>query len=212
MFFYLSATPWLLRPAQRYWESGTPPAAIIPQGDSAKINIIILGAGKNNDARLSPVARLNPLALMRLTEGIRLYRMLPAAKLVCSGPYGTGKVSQGELMRNAAISLGVPAAHIVAQSEGTNTETEASTYVFRHGTETPLVICTSALHMRRAIAWFRYHGVRRIYPAPVDFKAPLGDKITFSTFLPDIGYWSSWQQLMKEILGCILIFNTVRTT
>ena len=130
---------------------------------------------------------------------------MPKAKLITSGPTGKGDKSQAQLMKETAIGLGIGQERIFVQEAVTNTQTEAAAYVSVFGTDTPLIVCTSAIHMARAVAWFEAKGVKRIIAAPTDFLAPKSVAFQWRSLLPSLKNLDLWQQWGKEVLGKQLI-------
>lgn len=126
---------------------------------SEHYNIMVMGAGKNNDILLSENLRLTQEELSRLVEGIKWCRRLPHFTLICSGPLVKGDKSQSQLLKETAVILGVDSERIECIDQGFNTQTEAQQYTFKLDTLKPLIVCTSALHMARAKACFQHYGV-----------------------------------------------------
>lgn len=172
------------------------PACLAPR----HYHILVLGAGKNNDTRLSANQRLSETALARLVEGVRWAHVFPTAQLIGSGPVGEGDRSQARLMTDTAERLGVAAHRLHVQEEVHNTQTEALAYVQRFGRDTPLILCTSALHLPRAVRFFQLAGVREVIPAPAQFTAPR-KKLTWEDWLPSFSSLGLWQAYAKERIG-----------
>ncbi len=169
------------------------------------VHILVLGAGKNDDTRLLGAQRLAPVALVRLIEGVSICLKLPKAQLITSGPKGKGDKSQAHLMKETAIGLGIGQERIFVQEAVTNTQTEAAAYVSAFGTDTPLIVCTSAIHMPRAVAWFEANGVKQIIAAPTDYLAPKSIAFQWRSLLPSLKNLDLWQIWGKEVLGKQLI-------
>ena len=126
-------------------------------------HILVLGAGHSLEPGLPAIDQLNPNALVRLAEGIGLYRLLPGSRLIVSGNSISGRTSQAQMLADAAISLGVPPGDILMQEEPANTYAEAQTYAkkfSRMGRQ--LIIVTAAFHMPRAMYLFRSQGLNPI--------------------------------------------------
>lgn len=132
------------------------------------VHIIILGSSHTPDVRLMPTQMLSNDAVQRLVEALRVYRLLPDARLITSGRYEYGEYSQAEATRDALISLGVDAEHIEIQPEAASTCDEARAFVREHGPGARIIISTSALHMRRAIMVFEQQGAAPV-AAPAAF-------------------------------------------
>lgn len=125
------------------------------------IRIMVLGAGHTNDPSLPDIDKLFSGALARLSEGIRIQRMIPGSKLICSGFSGRSTISQAEVSALAAIELGVDPGDTLLLKEAHNTRAEAKAYADRFENLGTLILVTDAIHMPRAMNWFQKNG---IYP------------------------------------------------
>ena len=127
------------------------------------MRILVLGAGHTNDPDLRNIDKLYPGALARLAEGIRIHRLLPDSKLVCSGYKGRSDISQAEVTALAALELGIVAEDTLLLPEAKNTKAEAQAYADRFGVDGTLILVTDAIHMPRAMMWFKKFG---LHPHP----------------------------------------------
>jgi uncharacterized SAM-binding protein YcdF (DUF218 family) len=173
---------------------------------SKECNILVLGAGKNDDKRLHENQRLSQEALSRLVEAVKWSRRISNATLVCSGPIGEGDVSQAFLMKQTAIALGVQENRIVLLEQVINTKSEAEEYVKRFGTKTELILCTSAIHMPRALKWFNYYSVEFVHAAPASYIAP-SESTQWIDWIPTIKSFGKWQIYLKEVVGESMVPN-----
>ena len=167
-------------------------------------NILVLGAGKNDDNRLSGNQRLSEQALARLVEGVKWMKKLPYSKLIGSGPKETGDLSQAQLMAETATMLGIEPSRIFVQEDVHNTRTEAESYVRQFGTKTPLILCTSALHIPRAVKWFRACGVQEVIAAPAQYEAPHSN-MGWNAWVPSCSCFDKWQAYLKEVIGIMVV-------
>lgn len=197
---YATTTPWLPLQLAAHLEDQYPPIALASLDTAQVYHIIVLGAGHEYDDRLPATNLLSLTALGRLAEGLRLYRQLPHSRLITSGHSASGRQTQAEVMREAAILLGADPARVYAQGEPANTRQEAVTYAHRFGTDTPLIICTSATHMPRAIAWFRQQGVEPL-AAPTNHLVKRQNQSTWRSILPRTRYWDILAELIHEYVG-----------
>ena len=135
--------------------------------------IYVLGGGHHTDRSLPITAQVDAESIVRLTEGVRLYRLLEGrAKLIVSGYSGLhDPSSHAHMEQKLAIALGVPSDSIILVPKATDTEDEAiaAKNITR---ESPLVLVTSAHHMLRAMRWFENEGLHP-YPAPTYHLATL---------------------------------------
>ena len=169
-------------------------------------NIIVLGSGKNDDPRLTGNQRLSEQAVLRTVEGVKWAHRLHSSKLIGSGPKGKGNKSQAQLIKETAVLLGINEARIYIQEEVYNTRTEAEAYVRQFGINMPLIVCTSALHMPRAVKWFRHYGVKLVIAAPACYLVPQRDR-NWKDWMPSLVTFSKWTDVLKEIAGSLLIGN-----
>jgi uncharacterized SAM-binding protein YcdF (DUF218 family) len=170
--------------------------------NAGTIYILVLGGGHSEDANLSPAEQLMPSSLGRLKEGIRLHNLLPGSQLVFSGRTLGQKYSHAEILRIAALSLGVEDSIIKILPVSENTREEASDFTDRFGTKNTLILVTDAIHMPRAMLLFRKAGQEPV-PAPTNFSVNTGEK----------GFMSDWNwsglnrskmgNAMHEIVGLI---------
>jgi len=128
--------------------------------------VVILGGGLTSDPRLPITSQLNHSSLIRLIEGIRLYRKIPGAKLILSGGVGFDCVSDAEMMERLSISLGVEPQDIILESKSLNTYEEAK-FIKNIVGDKRFILVTSAAHMPRAMALFKKSGMEPI-SAPTD--------------------------------------------
>lgn len=174
----------------------TSPASV----STVNYNIVVLGAGFTENKKLPFNSQLSSSALSRLIEGIRIHNLLPDSKLVVSGP-GFGGISQGEVYKNAAISLGVDSSSIYVINTATNTYEEANKYTEVFGTDTPVILVTSSCHMPRAMLMFEHNKINPT-PAPTDFKFK-NNKFTLSMLLPSIENMHIMQLALVEYIGAL---------
>jgi uncharacterized SAM-binding protein YcdF (DUF218 family) len=138
--------------------------------------IVVLGGG-NYTFRVGDLSLTEPsrTTAFRIIEGARLYRLLDHPTLILSG--GTteripGAKPESEAMRDAIVRLGVPADHVMLESESTTTRESA--LVVKRMLESragePIVIVTEPTHMSRSIAVFKAVGLNPV-PSVAAFKS-----------------------------------------
>ena len=160
-WFLMISTPWVPNAVLNSLEDRYSPLFIEDfEGPGLEYHIIVLGGGHGFDDRLPANSLLSTNALMRLSEGIRLHRQLPNSKLVLSGSTSTpGRTTQAEMLRDAALLLGVNEEATLIQTEPSNTYQEARIYSETYGALHPVIVVTSAAHMPRAMNLFERFGV-----------------------------------------------------
>lgn len=201
--FLISTSPlplWLARGLEArhpVLDPGTLPAG-------ASWHIMVLGGGHTNDPSVTPADRLSAEALGRLAEGIRLHRLLPGSKLVFSGFSTTGRPSQAENLAMAAVDLGVSPADTLLLSEPTRTSEEARAYVRRFGADIPTILVTSAIHLPRAIGWFRQAGANPV-PAPATHAVKFAPGRSTYHFIPSPSKIGLMHQALHEYGGLLML-------
>ncbi|MGH8139414.1 MAG: ElyC/SanA/YdcF family protein [Steroidobacteraceae bacterium] len=135
--------------------------------------VVVLGSGYQPRDGLSVTEALGSTAVMRLAEGVRLYRQLPASSLIVSGGPLHGDPPGAKGYALAAVALGVPAASIILIDTPVDTGAEIRAIRARVG-DAPVLLVTSAAHMPRAMEHCRRIGLHAI-AAPTDNLAdPVG--------------------------------------
>lgn len=163
--------------------------------------IYILGHGHDTDKSQPITSQLSETAVVRLNEGIRLYKQLQGnVKIIVSGYSGLYDPTPHALMQEKlAIALDVSKDHIIVHPKAKDTQEEAlaAKNLLR---DEPFILVTSASHMTRALKFFTYEGLNPI-PAPTNHLA--------STQHPNYTDFFSSEALEKshivfhEILGLI---------
>lgn len=156
--------------------------------------VLVLGNSHTSHPQRPATMQLAGASLARLLEGVRIWRQNPEAMLVVSGYAGTDPVPHAEVMRQAAMELGVPAERIHGFPQARDTEQEARLTAPLVG-QAPAVLVTSASHMDRALALYRQQGLD-VTPAPTDFMA----QPTRPWYFSARNLWTS-QRALHEYLG-----------
>jgi uncharacterized SAM-binding protein YcdF (DUF218 family) len=126
--------------------------------------VVVLGSSHNSNPNLPAVMQLSGSALFRLEEGLRIARANPNAILLVSGYAGSDPRPHADVMREAAIELGMTPAKILTFPEARDTEDEAKMMApYLKGLRVALV--SEASHLTRAMVFFQNIGLEPI-PAP----------------------------------------------
>jgi uncharacterized SAM-binding protein YcdF (DUF218 family) len=167
-----------------------------------EIHILVLGGGHSPDPWLPPTSRLSERALGRLTEGIRLYRMIPGSRLILSGWSSSGSESVAEVMGRAAVDLGVDSTRISILSEPSNTCREAQVYNREFGAGNTLILVTSAIHMPRSMQLFRQTGLNPV-PAPTGYRIKFHPDRRYFYLEIDASNIGKLEGAVKEYIGMV---------
>jgi uncharacterized SAM-binding protein YcdF (DUF218 family) len=203
VIFWVTSTSFLLRPLITILEKSFDVVVPNEHIGTQSIFIVVLGSGTGHDSRLPATSLLSSTTLMRLVEGIRLARALPDARLITSAKSAEGYRPQAFVARDAAIELGIDSSRIIALPTASNTREEAEAFVAFAGRGAKVIVCTSAIHMPRAMEWFKRAGAQPI-AAPCDFIVKKDDPPPgIKAFVPQHELWKTWQFVLKEYLGLL---------
>lgn len=159
-WLFLITTPFLPDLLVRKLENQySPVSAKTLKSLDTTVNILVLGGGFINDTLLPANDQLSEIALVRLSEGIRIMRLLPESKLITSGWGNLEDISAAEVSAKTAEWLGVDTSRLSFQKQPENTWQEATEYKRLHPDSCRLIVVTSAIHMPRSIYLFRKAGL-----------------------------------------------------
>jgi len=196
-------SPFLPDLLVRSLESRFPPLFEISQfSQKDSVYILVLGAGYAGNKSLPPNDQLLPNSLLRLSEAIRLHRVLKTSQLVLigSGPGKDGRES--EPFRQTAMALGVEENKIHLLGTPENTHMEALYYTRKFGTDKTLVLVTDAVHMPRAMYLFQKAGQKPI-PAPTNHLVKSKQKMDLSDWSRSALNIEKMEYAMHEIFGLV---------
>ncbi len=197
--FLISVTPfsqWIIFNL----ESKYKPLQIEQISTESSINILILGGGHAIAPDLPASGQLMSSALARLAEGIRIYNQIPESRLICSGNSMSRRTTQAEMLANAAIELGVSPNDTIQNRSPQNTSEEIQAYKERFGDRSPVIVVTSAYHMKRALMICESEGLRAI-PAPTDYYIKKDPQKSSFNFGPSILKIQMLQSALHEYAG-----------
>ena len=150
----------------------------------------------------------------RFLAGVELYRAKKSNKLIFTrgaSPLNSYKLTEGDIYRREAMSMGVPRNDILTTYRVFNTLNEAKAVkkILReklNSNPNNIILVTSAFHMHRAKRLFEREGIS-IIPYPVDFKS---NKINFQLlknpliWIPNAKYLQKSSMAIREIIGRII--------
>mgnify|MGYP003841058961 CR=1 FL=1 len=169
--------------------------------------VVVLGSGNGNAPGLSATNQLSVSGLARLTEAVRLLRVLPDARAIISGP---GYLHQPERPTHAAVvlraaeSLGFDSRRATLIENAIDTEEESLAVKRLVGTA-PFALVTSAWHLPRTMALFRHAGLTPL-PCPADYNARDGDELEWRDFLWDTESLGRSTWAVRERIGYLWIW------
>lgn len=142
----------------------------------------------------------------RFFGGVALFKAGKAQKLVFTGgkmPWDKTKKTEGEVLKEYAISNGIPYEKIFVTKDVENTADEAVAVKELISPSKRIILVTSAFHMYRAKRLFEKQGFE-VIPYKVDYKSERNKVITILDFLPSAKYLKNSETGLREIIGRIL--------
>lgn len=143
----------------------------------------------------------------RVWHAARLYRAGKAPLIVASGgtlPWRDQTYREAPVMRELLTSWGVAPDSVLIESESANTyqnATKTAALLRERGVERILLV-TSALHMRRALATFRRTGLE-VIPAATDYHV-VERRRTLLDLAPDAGALQGSTAALREYVGYLV--------
>ena len=139
----------------------------------------------------------------RFFGGIALFKAGKSQKLVFTGgkmPWDKAKNTEGDVLKEYAISNGIPSEKIFVTKDVENTADEAAAVKELISPSKRIILVTSAYHMYRAKRLFEKQGLN-VIPYKVDYKVAQSLKTTILDFLPDAENLKQTETGIREILG-----------
>ena len=139
----------------------------------------------------------------RFFGGIALFKAGKAKKLVFTGgkmPWNKAKKTEGAVLKEYAISNGIPYEKILVTKDVENTADEAVAVSALIGQRKRIILITSAFHMYRAKRLFEKEGFK-VIPFKVDYKVAGNSTVTVMDLLPSAGNLELTETGIRELLG-----------
>jgi len=194
--FIICSTAWLPKKITRYLEYQYPVVIVV---DPSIHWVVVLGGGQMRWANLAANHLLYSPSIKRLIEGVRLFRLLPAAKLLLSGG-GEGRPEAVDLAVLASWQS-IPADKVELEINSSNTA-EQAVAIKKLLNNQPFYLVTSAIHMPRAMALCQQQGLHPL-AAPTDYTVYWDDAPWKRLYIPNAGNVRRMNIAWHEILGQI---------
>ncbi len=204
LIIWIPATPIFSDWIRGTLESRYPPAPV-EQAPATDAIVALGGAiGAPTPPRVYP--DLNGTS-DRLWHAARLFKAEKAPFVIASGgtmPWKDQRFREAPAMQDLLTSWGVPSDSVLLESTSANTyenATNTAAIVENRGFDRVLLV-TSALHMRRALATFRSAGVDAV-PVATDYQIVEGPTILLS-MIPSAGALSGSTAAIREYVGYLV--------
>lgn len=198
---WIASMPLVADGLQWTLESRYPPS---PVQDVQRADAIVTLGGSVSPPRPPRVYPDLNGAADRVWHAARLFHANKASVIIASGgtmPWKDQAFREAPAMKQVLVSLGVPEDSIVVESRSANTY-ENATHTADVAAEMSLdriLLVTSALHMRRALATFRQAGIDAI-PVATDYRAVQGEGSVLDLF-PSAEALSRTNTAIREYVG-----------
>ncbi len=139
----------------------------------------------------------------RFFGGIALFKAGKAQKLVFTGgkmPWDKANKTEGEVLKEYAISNGIPSEKILVTKNVENTADEAVAVKEQISPSKRIILVTSAYHMYRAKRLFEKEGIE-VISFKLDYKTARKSAITVMDFLPNANNLELTEIGIREIIG-----------
>jgi uncharacterized SAM-binding protein YcdF (DUF218 family) len=168
-FFAFSSSPLsmalLARLENRY------PPLLDTKGVGNVDTIVLLTTAAWKDPQVPLTSQVGETTVSRLLEAIRLFHLIPGARvLISGGPLDSDErnIPVSRIVGDLASVMGIPGGRMILEENSTNTY-ENGVEIKKILGEKPFLLVTSAAHLPRALAVFHKLGLSPI-PAPADFR------------------------------------------
>jgi uncharacterized SAM-binding protein YcdF (DUF218 family) len=180
----------------------------IPVAESPSADAIVILGGCIGAADYPRVDVDLSDAADRVLHATRLYRSGKSPIVIATGgtiKWRGSKTPEADSISRLLQEWGVPAHAIIMEPGSLNTYQNAlntKRLLDRRGLKSILLV-TSAIHMKRALATFRSAGINAI-PSPTDYGVVDREEVTIIDFLPDAGALAGTTQAIKEYMGLVV--------
>jgi len=138
----------------------------------------------------------------RFFAGIKLMKKNKSELLIFTAaqlPWTKGWRSEGYILKDNAVDLGIEKNKILVSAEVKNTYEESIGILELIPRGSSIILVTSAFHMERSKFLFEKQGFT-VNPFPVDFKI-LNINLTIFDFIPSLGAMSKTSAFIRENIG-----------
>jgi uncharacterized SAM-binding protein YcdF (DUF218 family) len=161
--------------------------------------VVVLGSGYSPRDAVPVTGSLADDGLARIVEGVRIFRQLPAARLIVSGGAADGQSPSAVGYAILAQELGVERKDLEILGTPLDTQQEAQIVSARVGAR-PFILVTSAYHMPRAMRLMNLAGLHPI-AAPTGQLAHIAPLTRWGKLMPTSTGLRKTERAIHEYLG-----------
>ena len=166
--------------------------------------IVVLSMGGTKKVRTNSNTRYEIVNASRFFSGLELFKNYKADLLIFTAgqvPWNVNRKPEGIVLKNKAISIGIPQSKILVTENVKNTYEESIAVKKLMPNNSSIILVTSAFHMQRSKNLFEKQGFD-VFPFSVDFQSS-NNKISIMSFLPSLGAIKNTSSFIRENIGRI---------
>lgn len=167
--------------------------------------VLVLGSAHVSDSSQPITSLLIPSGLLRLSEGVRVYKLNPGSKLLLSGYSAQDEITHAEALKKVALHFGVPEQDMILDGKVKDTKEESMHWV-TVAKNKRMALVTSASHMPRSMYLFDVAQLEAGYrvdiiPAPTDYISHQNSKFSWKDWFPSGRNIETVERAWHEYLG-----------
>lgn len=147
----------------------------------------------------------------RFIQTVKLYQQKRIKKIIISGGSGSldkdqQRFKEADFAKQEMIAIGIPAADIIAENKSRNTyenATETKKLLDSLHLTGPVLLITSAMHMKRSVKVFEKTGIN-VVAYPCNYNALDNPQHFGESILPTYEAFDMWDKYVKEVAGLLI--------
>ena len=173
-----------------------------PTSTEKNIDVIVVLGGGVQDINILNSTFPSESTAARLLRGVEIFNKYGAKYFICAGK-GDAKISEGEVMAQKALALGVPKEKIRIDAKSKNTREHAVELNKMFPDKKIYVgIVTSGYHMKRSEKEFKKY-FRNVVPLLASYSySPPGEKNVLK-YIPQTAALNATATALREVIGSI---------
>ena len=165
-------------------------------------HVVVLGSGYVREPSLAITSQLVDSGVIRVTEGVRLYRQIANGRLVVTGGSAFSDWHPADGYAELALALGVPGTDLVVLNAPRDTAEEARAVAALLDDAEPFLLVTSASHMARSMLHFRRAGLDPV-AAPTRHKSLRANRSDPAYWIPNATHLRKTERALYEYMGLL---------
>lgn len=179
----------------------------VPVHRKYDVGIVLGGSTATYDTKVHRVTYKGNID--RLLQAVEMYKQGKIKKIMVTGASGNlmySQVKEGRLLHDFLVRIGIPEKDILTDTLAENTHENAvyaKKILRRHPRLHSVLLFTSSLHMRRALACFRHEGIK-VTPYVTNL---LNTDVQWNPeyfLIPDAANFLIWNGMVHEVFGYLV--------